>query len=355
MASVVSRLHKKGLINPPDWLPVNIHYEAVIGSVAYGVSEDFSDMDVYGFCIPKKDMIFPHLRGEIPGFGRQIKRFEQYQQHHINDKDVGKEYDLTIYNIVKYFQLCMDNNPNMIDSLFVPDNCVLSITRIGNIVRENRKEFLHKGSWHKFKGYAYSSLHKAENRTHEGLDKLMTFERQNDIPHQVSLVDINKYLNEEPSHESLSKLTIGSVYEYKRLYERVLKSSSRAEKVKFTNGVDRKFLYHTVRLTSEVEQILTEGDLDLQRNREQLKAIRRGEMTHEECRQWFSSKEKELEKLYNTSKLQHSPDEDRIKSILLNCLEEHYGTLDNCIVDPGRAVQALREVQEVLNRNKNLL
>ena len=113
---------------------------------------------------PEKNMVFPQLVGHIEGFGKQKKRFEQYQQHHIKSKDDNKEYDITIYSIVKYFQLCMDNNPNMVDSLFVPRRCVLYTTAIGEHVRENRKLFLHKGCFHKFKGYAYSQINKLKNK-----------------------------------------------------------------------------------------------------------------------------------------------------------------------------------------------
>lgn len=160
MASRVQLMKKKDLIHPPKWLPLNVHYEVIMGSVAYAVSNDTSDMDVYGFCIPPKDDIFPHLRGEIPGFGNQHQRFEQYQQHHVMDKETRQEYDFTIYSIVKYFQLCMENNPNMCDSLFVPQRCVLFASRIGQLVRDKREMFLHKGAYHKFRGYAYAQLHK---------------------------------------------------------------------------------------------------------------------------------------------------------------------------------------------------
>ena len=54
----------------------------------------------------------------------------------------GRTYDLTIYGIVKFFNLAMENNPNIIDSLFTPVNCVLHSTRVGNLVRENRRLFL---------------------------------------------------------------------------------------------------------------------------------------------------------------------------------------------------------------------
>lgn len=146
MSSVTFKLAEKELIQPPRWLPANVHYETITGSVAYGVSGDASDMDVYGFAIPPKEVVFPHLVGEIAGFGTPIApRFEQFQKHHINEPDTGRQYDLAIYSIVKFFQLCMENNPNMIDSLFTPRRCVLHSTEIGEMVRSNRRLFLHKG------------------------------------------------------------------------------------------------------------------------------------------------------------------------------------------------------------------
>ncbi len=299
--STLQRLTDRGLAKPPRWLPGNVQYETIMGSVAYGVSSDTSDMDVYGWAIPPKEDIFPHLRGEVLGFGRQAKRFEVYQEHHIDDRDAlggrGRSYDLAIFGIVKFFQLALDNNPNIIDSLFTPATCVLHCTRVGNLVRENRRLFLHKGAWPKFKGYAYSQLHKLA-------------------------------IKEPPG--------------------------KRAELVA-EHGFDTKFGYHVVRLIGEVEQILMEGDIDLQRNNETLKAIRRGEWTEERLRQWFADKESQLERVYAESTLAATPDEPRIKALLLSALEEHYGTLEGCIVDPDRAVAALRNIQAELERVKDLL
>lgn len=158
--STVAMLTEKGIAHPPRWLPTNVQLEVLMGSVAYGVSGDTSDMDVYGFAIPPKDDVFPHLRGEIPGFGRQVQRFGQYQEHHLRDPDAmagrGRTYDVQIFSIVKFFQLAMDNNPNMVDALFVPANCVLHITKVGTMVRERRRLFLHKGAFPRYKGYSYA-------------------------------------------------------------------------------------------------------------------------------------------------------------------------------------------------------
>jgi len=296
MANVIERLVSDGLIKPPRWLPSNIHYLTIMGSVAYGVSTDVSDMDIYGFCIPPKEIVFPHLAGEIMGFGRQHTRFDQYQQHHVVDNSGNKEYDFAIYSIIRYFQLVMENNPNMIDSLFTPHRCVLHSTFVGNMVRENRRMFLHKKCWHTFKGYAYSQVKKMA-RNPEGKRK----------------ETVDKY------------------------------------------GFDVKFAYHVVRLINEVEMILTEGDLDLERNREQLKAIRSGEWTKEQIEKYFETKERELESLYTTSKLPHGPDEDKIKALLLQCLEHHYGSLSSCVISESDAIIALREVRKTLDRYSHVM
>jgi hypothetical protein len=120
-------------------------------------------------------------------------------------------------------------------------------------------------------------------------------------------------------------------------------------------GFDTKFAYHVVRLVLEVEQIMVEGDIDLQRSNEQLKAIRRGEWTEAYLRQWFSDKQTELEKVYAVSKLRATPDEERIRSLLLNCLEDHFGTLEQCVDHPDRAVAALRMIQAELEKVRELL
>jgi|APSaa5957512622_1039677.scaffolds.fasta_scaffold03191_4 uncharacterized protein len=354
MPSTLKILTDKGLIHPPKFLPTNVHYETIVGSVANGTSVDGSDYDIYGFGIPPRDMIFSHLAGDIEGFGRQKKRFNQYQQHHI--KTDGKEYDLTIYNIVRYFHLCMECNPNMVSSLFTPRNCVLHITQIGERVREFRKEFLHKGAWIKFKSYSYSQLNKALNtgEKNELVQNIRRFEDERGIPHNTTLDDVKKEMEERGSLEVFEKTSDEELISYHEMFEVGLGKSKRFTSRK-TFNVDVKFLYHVVRLLDEVEQILVHRDIDLQRNREQLKAIRRGEMSFKDVAAWATEKEAQLEKVYAESKLPWGPDEGKIKNLLLECLEMHYGSLDKCIVNPDAAVTALRQVSEIIEQNRKLL
>lgn len=290
--SHVRKLNKMKLITPPYHVPEGLQYEVIMGSVAYGSSDDTSDMDIYGFSIPPKEIVFPHLKGEIQGFGSPTYRFNQYEEHHIQRPDNKKEYDIVIYNIVKYFQLCMNNNPNMIDSLFVPQRCILYCSRIGDMVRGKRRMFLHRGSFHRFKGYSFSNLHKMKIKKPEGKRKEL----------------IEKY------------------------------------------GFDVKFASNVVRLLNEVEQILIEHDLDLERNREQLKSIRRGEWTIEQIEDYFDRKQRSLEDLYTKSTLQYKPDENAIKELLLNCLEEYYGNIDKFVKTEEDSKLIIHDLKELIQK-----
>lgn len=291
----------KRILDCPKFLLTNTLFLVKMGSQAYGVSNDDSDYDVYGCAMPRIGQIFPHLDGCIPGFGEQTTPFNNYQQHHIKSPIDNIEYDFNIYGIVSYFNLCMDCNPNMIDSLFVPDNCIIHITKIGQMIRENRKMFLCKKAWHTYKGYGHSQLHKAQGKNPKKGSKR---------------------------------------YELREQY-----------------GVDTKYLYNVYRNLSQVEQILMEEDLDLQETgrREVMKEIRRGEWSFDRVQEWFNNKEKQLEQAYHDSKLPNTPREKEIRELLMNCLEEHYGKLDNAIssalVVPDRYQKTLMEVKGLIEKS----
>ena len=165
-------------------------------------------------------------------------------------------------------------------------------------------------------------------------------------------MNIDYHISLEEYNEKVEPFFKGDELLFKELYGKVYQNGNATKRMdtiaKF--GYDVKFAYHIVRLLNEVEQILTEHDLDLERNREQLKSIRRGDWTLDEIELYFQKKELELETLYTISNLRHSPDEEKIKSLLLECLEMHYGNLDTCIVQEDKAISALRSIQEILDK-----
>ena len=268
---IVRKLYNNGLLNVEQEFVKDVHYEVITGSTAYGMNiSDSSDTDVVGICIQPLDWIFPFsVGGYIYKFGTNPPTFDVAQQHHILHPSSGKQYDVTIYGIVKFFQLAAENNPNMCTILFHPERCITHIDNIGRLLKTNRKLFLTKHSFHKFSGYAASQGKKLRHRKPEG--------KRAD--------DFDKF------------------------------------------GYDLKNAAHLVRLMLEVDQILTESDLDIERNSEILKSIRRGEWELDRVESWFKTKEEALNILYAKSSLRHSPDWDGLRILLLTCLEEKYGSL----------------------------
>lgn len=133
-------------------------------------------------------------------------------------------------------------------------------------------------------------------------------------------------------------------------YAQMVMSLSPRDLTAIESGYDSKAMYHVVRLLGEIEQILIEHDLDLERNREQLKSIRRGEWTLDQIETYFHEKERHLEGVYAISTLPHSPDEAKIKGLLMNCLEAHYGSLDKVLARDASATKLVAELQAVLDR-----
>ena len=293
MASKFSQLSKAGLTKEPKWLVPNLMYEVITGSTSYGVSDGKSDMDIVAYAMPPKADLFPHMIGHIEGFSTPHNKFNVFQAHHLQWNK--REYDFTVYSIAKFFKLCMDNNPNMLDALFAPQRCVLFSSRSAQHVRDNRKLFLHKGAYHKMRGYAYAQLHKIRTKSNASNPK---------------------------RKESIEKF-----------------------------GYDVKFGYHVVRLVLQCEQILIEHDLNIEKNSEVLKSIRRGEWSKEKLFDWFDQKESALETLYNESTLRYEPDEAAIRNLLMESIEDHYGVVSEKVMAPQNN-NLLADIETVLEKYK---
>lgn len=370
MSSITKRLFSQGLIKPPRYVHANVAYETIMGSEAYGCADTSakSDTDIYGFFFPDKDLLFPHLAGYIPGFGLQDRpELKMFEQHHVKDRDAGMEYDLALYPINIYFQLCMGCNPNMVDSLFTPERCVVHRTTIATMVRDRRKLFLHKKAWHTYRGYAHKQcdkmMYKGRTELREFQEKYRITKETTPEQYEASLLlglHINHWAEDvdgEFIKPETKQLAVSQLKSYKNLFHQARslpENPKRAESVE-KYGYDVKFAYHVIRLMNQAEQILTEYDLDIERCREQLKSIRRGEWTVERVQGYMVEREIALEGLYDRSKIPHGPDEAAIKQLLVDCLEQHFGSLKEAYVQPDASVQALRDIQAVLDRNTLLL
>lgn len=265
-----------------------VHYETITGSFAYGCSGGSSDLDIYAWGIPPKQYLFQN--NKVSSFDN-YEHWDQWQRHGLIDDK--KEYDLTVFNIARYFYLCMDGNANMIDTLFTPQHAILHMTPIAVKVRQNAELFLSKKCYHTFTGYLHSQMVKMKRKP-EGK--------------RAALV------------------------------------------AKF--GYDVKFMYHAVRLSLELEQILETGTIDLMRDKEIYKAIRRGDWTFEEGRKFVMDQERRLKELYDKSTaVPNKPPKEKIRNLLIDCLEQHFGTLTNNEAShQNKYENMIQEIRSIVNK-----
>ena len=333
-------LEKRGLIKPPTWLVSNTCYLTRMGSVAYGVSSDNSDLDIYGVVIPPRDYIFP--QNYIHGYDNRDLTFHQWQDHHVEDKSAnsgkGCMYDFKIYSIVNFFHLAAKNDVAVIDSLFVKRECIMHSTPMWEIIKDNRKLFLHKGVVHKLKSYGFSQINKAKNCV-ASLQPILEFEKENGISHSTTF-------------EQAQALDIrAGRSRYMELWAAGINKTSRFEQQKI-HQMDCKFMYHVYRLVDQAEYILNHHDLDLQESGrvEKMKAIRRGDIPFEDIIKYFGEAEIRLSNIFESSTLQKYPPEKEIRALLISSLESHYGSLKEFLKENNAAELAINEIKASLRK-----
>ncbi|MEK6883884.1 MAG: nucleotidyltransferase domain-containing protein, partial [Nanoarchaeota archaeon] len=123
----------------------NTIFLGVVGSYAYGTNmpDGSSDFDESGCCIPPKEYYIG------------TKKFEQADKW--VDLD-GNKIDKVIYSIDKIINLCLDNNPNCLDLLFLPERCIKFLKPEYEKLLSIRDAFISKKCKHTFSGYAFSQL-----------------------------------------------------------------------------------------------------------------------------------------------------------------------------------------------------
>lgn len=120
-----------------DYVKDNLMMLCVRGSHAYGLNTETSDMDIGG--------IFKDSIDQILGYGK----IEQLQ---------ASNNDVSIYSFTKAINLIAEQNPNMLELLWVDEEEILYSTADYWYLRQRRDELLSKLTKHKFSGYAMSQL-----------------------------------------------------------------------------------------------------------------------------------------------------------------------------------------------------
>ena len=120
----------------------NIAYLTVAGSIAYGTNNADSDLDLRGFAIESIDSLLTDTA------------FEQVA----DDKT-----DTVIYGLRKFFKLCANCNPNVLELLGTKAEHILHMSDAGRKVRDNAEIFLSKRAYKSFVGYATDQFRRLQN------------------------------------------------------------------------------------------------------------------------------------------------------------------------------------------------
>lgn len=117
-----------------------IIFEGIVGSMAYGIATPTSDVDIKGVYIqPIEDIL---------SFG--------YVEQVSDDTN-----DTTYYEIQRFLQLIKQNNPNILELLNLPEDCILVKDPIFDEVLKNADRFITKICKYSFGGYAVEQIKKA--------------------------------------------------------------------------------------------------------------------------------------------------------------------------------------------------
>lgn len=338
-----------------------IIFESISGSRAYGLATETSDTDIKGvFILPREN--FYSL--EFPD--------------QINDENNNVVY----YELKKFIDLLSKNNPNMLELLDVPEDCVLLKHPLYEKLKA--KDFLSRLCKDTFAGYAMTQLKKArglnkkilnpvDEKRKSILDFCYVIQDQGSIPVMEFLQKSNRkqencglvviphmrevfglYYSDEKIYSGIARkddsmdVSLSSVEEQARPiatmsfnkdgYSRYCKDYSaywewveKRNDVRYQNTIshgknyDAKNMMHTFRLLDMAEEIGRSGEIHVRRtNRDFLLKIKQGDFEYDELVKKAEERLDVIENVYAKSFLPETPDMNFINSLLVEMRENFY-------------------------------
>lgn len=345
--------------------PENLLLKAISGSHAYGLATPSSDVDVRGIFMLPQDALFG------------MKYTEQVHDN---------KHDIVYYELRRFFSLALQNNPNILELLAVPEDCVKYRHPI--MERLHVGMFLSKRCKNTFMGYAIQQISKAQgmnkkivNPMDEKRKSILDFcfiaEKGKTIPlerwldaHSMSqercgLVKMDHMRNlyalyyderdnlafegimkkENSNDVSLSHVPKGekplaylsfnrdgySLYckEYAQYWDWVKKRNDAryAQTEAHGKGYDAKNMMHCFRLLQMAEGIAREGIIQVRcENRDELLDIRAGKYEYAALKARAETRIKGLKEAFEQSALPDTPDDEAASRLLVDLRAEWYGS-----------------------------
>jgi hypothetical protein len=345
--------------------PSHLLLKCISGSQAYGLALPHSDTDIKGvFIQPKK---------------------EYYGLTYI-DQVNNETNDIIYYEIKKFVELLLKNNPNILELLSTPDDCVLHRHPVMNLLKPEM--FLSRLCNQTFGQYAYAQIKKArglnkkilnplDRKRKTILDFCFVVRGQGSVPvtdwltdqgyaqEDCGLVKIDHmrdmyalfhqsqsdrkfsgiFSGDEADEVSLSSVAEGlqskcilyfnkdgySVYckEYRQYWEWVeLRNEERYENtVSHGKNYDAKNMMHVFRLLAMAEEIARYKKVNVRRpEREYLLKIRAGEFSYEDLLKEADRKIALIQELFDKSDLPSSPNSTVAEQSLVSIRNVFYSS-----------------------------
>ncbi len=347
-----------------DFLKQNnlILFEAISGSKSFGLATENSDTDIKGVFYLPKDLFY--------GL--------EYVPQISNETN-----DIVYYEIGRFVELLLKNNPNILEILATPEDCILHKNPIMDTFRQ--EDFLSKLCKDTFGGYASTQIQKARGlnkkivnpveKERKGiLDFCVILEDSNSIPakdwlKEKSFLQENCGLVKIPNSKGIFALfydedkNYNGIYKNKDSNEVCLSSVPKNEKpeaylffnqdaysayckgyqeywdwVKKRNedryntnqkhgkNYDSKNMMHTIRLLQSAVNIFKNNKIEIRvKNRNELLDIKAGNLDYDHLLILADKLTDELNVLANHSSLPDCPDKEKVEKNLIEIRKKLYG------------------------------
>lgn len=339
-----------------------IIFECVSGSQAYGLATPESDVDIKGVFILPREKFY------------SLEYIDQINANNNNE---------VYFELKKFIDLLAKNNPNMLEMLNVPQECILFKHPVYDLIQP--KYFLSSLCKDTFAGYAMTQLKKARglnkkilNPIAEEKKSILDFcyviHEQGSIPlseflasrqikqKKCGLVAIphmrevfGLYYNENENYKGIMQdeystdISLSSVSanekpiatlsfnkdgysKYCKDYKEYFSWVEQRNDTRYQNTIshgknyDAKNMMHTFRLLDMAEEIGRNGEINVRRNnREFLLKIKQGDFEYDELVEQAEAKLKQVEQAYSNHKLPAQPDLNKINQLLIEVRMKFYG------------------------------
>jgi uncharacterized protein len=302
---------------------IQVVFETIHGSRAYGLAREGSDEDRKGIAVGPRDWYFSPQGGP---------------------EQIEESADRVCFEIRKFFRLAIGNNPTLLEMLFTDPSDWRVITPAGEAIVAERDRFLSRRVAGTFGGYALSQLKRIEThrrwllhppkaapeRASFGLPERPPISRDQ-IGAAEALMAQDRLHDEDLDPQFLELLAREKRYraarrewEQYRAWLRDRNPKRAALEAQF--GYDTKHAMHLVRLCRMAIEILAHGEVRVRRaDRDELLAIRDGKWSYDALIESVATMRDDIARAQERSALPEAPDEPWLNALCVRVIEDVLG------------------------------